>query len=192
MNLLFIAGASGSGKTAIIPALKKILGTNMSVYDFDDIGVPDDADKKWRQESTEKWLQQLTQEDKDACLLGQIVLGEILACPSAEKIGKINFCLLDVSDFERIQRLKKRNAYGADQNMLNWASWLRMHHQDPQWMQQVLKDDCWNKLNFDTWDQLINWDKKASIKILDTSLLEINQVAESVADWIHKNKKIVS
>lgn len=37
-------------------------------------------------------------------------------------IDKINFCLLDVSDFERIGRLKKRNTYGVDQNMLNWIS----------------------------------------------------------------------
>jgi hypothetical protein len=49
----FIGGVSGSGKTAIIPDLKKILGNSITVYDFDDIGVPDGADKKWRQESTE-------------------------------------------------------------------------------------------------------------------------------------------
>jgi len=53
-------------------------------------------------------------------------------------------------------------------------------------MQHVLKDDCWDKLYFNAWDQLINWDQKASVKILDTTSLEINQVAESVADWIHQ------
>ncbi|MCX7121662.1 MAG: GNAT family N-acetyltransferase [Gammaproteobacteria bacterium] len=187
-NFYFIAGASGSGKTAIISELKKMLGEGISVYDFDDIGVPHGADKKWRQESTEKWLQKLIQENKDACLLGQIVLGEMLACPSFQQTNKINFCLLDVSDFERIQRLKNRNTCDADQNMLNWSSWLRMHHQDPQWMQHVLKEDCWNKLNFNAWDKLIDWDKKANIKILDTTSLEINQVAQSVADWIHQNR----
>src|SRR5204862_6465974 len=98
MKLYFIAGASGSGKTAIIPDLKKILGDSVAVYDFDDIGVPDGADKKWRQESTEKWLQKLLSDDKDVCLLGQLVLGEILACPSAKQIDKLHFCLLDVSD----------------------------------------------------------------------------------------------
>jgi len=69
----FVAGASGSGKTAIIPDLKKILGDSIAVYDFDDIGVPDGADKKWRQESTDKWLQKLLSDGKNACLLGQIV-----------------------------------------------------------------------------------------------------------------------
>jgi hypothetical protein len=49
-------------------------------------------------------------------LLAQIVLGEIMVCPSAKKLDGINFCLLDVSDFERIQGLKKRNTYGAEVN----------------------------------------------------------------------------
>lgn len=188
-KLYFVAGASGSGKTAILPDLKKILGDAIAVYDFDDIGVPEGADKKWRQEATEKWLEKLLSDGKDACLLGQIVLGEILACPAAAKgIDKIHFCLLDVSDYERIQRLKKRNTYGADQNMLNWSSWLRMHHRDPQWMQHVLKESCWQGLDFSGWDQLSGWDTKAIITILDTTKLSINQVAESVDDWIIKSE----
>lgn len=187
----YVAGASGSGKTAIMPALQKILGDAIAVYDFDDIGVPDGADKKWRQESTEKWLQKLLTDGKDACLLGQIVLGEILACPSAKQIDKINFCLLDVSDFERIQRLKKRNTYGADQNMLNWSSWLRMHHQDPQWMKHVLTEDCWQGLDFSVWCQLVTWNSRAFVKFLDTTRLTINQVTESIAHWINqKNDQI--
>jgi uridine kinase len=76
MRLYFIGGASGSGKTAIMPELQKMLGKEIKVYDFDDIGVLDAADKKWRQESTEKWLQKLLSDDNDACLLGQLVLGE--------------------------------------------------------------------------------------------------------------------
>ncbi|MBS0185616.1 MAG: hypothetical protein JSS34_04660 [Proteobacteria bacterium] len=58
-RMYFIAGASGSGKTAIIPYLKELLGQQVALYDFDDIGVPNDADIKWRQEATEKWLQKL-------------------------------------------------------------------------------------------------------------------------------------
>ena len=186
MKLYFIAGASGSGKTAVMLPLKELLGDNIAVYDFDDIGVPEAADKKWRQESTEKWLQKLLSDGKDACLLGQIVLGEILACPSAKQIDKVSFCLLDVNDFERIQRLKKRNTYGVDQNMLNWSSWLRMHHQDPQWMQHVLKEDCWHGLDFSVWDQLMDWSSNALVKALDTTKLTINQVATFIANWINQ------
>jgi len=183
--LYFIGGGSGSGKTAIMPVLQKILGSEIKVYDFDDIGVPEGVDKKWRQESTEKWLQQLLADGKDACLLGQIVLGEILACPSAKKLDGINFCLLDVSDFERIQRLKKRNTYGADQNMLNWSAWLRRYHQDPQWEQHVIKDDSWDDLDFSSWDQQTDWPNTVTTKTIDTTSLDIKKVAEQVAAWIN-------
>ncbi|OFZ56858.1 MAG: hypothetical protein A2381_14035 [Bdellovibrionales bacterium RIFOXYB1_FULL_37_110] len=77
MRLYFIGGASGSGKTAVMPYLKELLGDGIAVYDFDDIGVPDGADKKWRQESTEKWLQKLLSDGKDACLLGFVCITKI-------------------------------------------------------------------------------------------------------------------
>ena len=43
MKLNFIGGASGSGKTAIMEELHALLGQDIKVYDFDSIGVPDDA-----------------------------------------------------------------------------------------------------------------------------------------------------
>ncbi len=185
MKLYFIGGASGSGKTAVMPNLKELLGDNIAVYDFDDIGVPDDADKKWRQESTEKWLQKLLSDSKDACLLGQIVLGEILACPSAKQIDKVNFCLLDVNDFERIQRLKKRNTYGVDQNMLNWSSWLRMHHQDLEWTSHVIQEDAASIMDFSRLPHLRSYDDVANVKILDTTNLTLHEVAQGLADWVN-------
>lgn len=181
--IYFISGANGSGKRTLIPELRKIIGDEVSVYDFDEIGVIEDPDNRWRQESTEKWLQKLLQENKDACLVGQMVLGEILACPSAKHLGKINFCFLDVDDQERIKRLKKKNIK-VNQNMLNWSSWLRMHHQDPQWTQHAIKDNCWNELDFKAWDHLENWDSKANVMTLDTSDQTIPQVAKAIADWV--------
>ena len=35
MVIYFIVGASGSGKTAIMSSLEKMLGDSISVYDFD-------------------------------------------------------------------------------------------------------------------------------------------------------------
>ena len=130
--IYFIVGASGSGKTACIEELKNQLPTYL-FYDFDDIGVPVDADKKWRQASTEKWLARYLKEiaiHPDVCLCGQMVLGEILACPSAKHLRKIKLCFLDCADKERVARMNKRGE-PANQDTLNWASWLRMHHHDP-------------------------------------------------------------
>ncbi len=185
MRLYFIGGASGSGKTAMMLHLKELLGDTISVYDFDDIGVPENADTKWRQESTEKWLKKLLSEGKDSCLLGQIVLGEILSCPSAQQIGKVNFCLLDVSDFERVKRLKKRN-YGADQNMLNWSAWLRMHHQDPKWAPDSIQEFSANVMDFGKLNQLTSYNDVADVRIIDTTDLALNEVAQKVTDWINE------
>ena len=183
-KLYFIGGASGSGKTAVMPHLKELLGDDIAIYDFDDIGVPEGADKKWRQESTEKWLQKILSKGKDACLLGQIVLGEILSCPSAKQIDKINFCLLDVRDFERIRRLKKRNTYGADQNMLNWSAWLRMHTRDPEWTPHVIQEDAASIMDFTKLSALKSYEEVANVKILDTTDLALNEVAGQLADWV--------
>lgn len=46
MKLYFIGGDSGSGKTAIMPELQKILVSEIKAYGFDGIGVPEGADKK--------------------------------------------------------------------------------------------------------------------------------------------------
>ena len=95
----FIIGASGSGKSACLKELKALL-VDYDIFDFDDIGVPDNADKIWRQETTEQWLQRLVESESPNkfCLLGQMVLGEILACPSTKKLEQINIYLLDCSD----------------------------------------------------------------------------------------------
>jgi len=116
-------------------------------------------------------------EGKNACLLGQIVLGEVLACPSSKKLTALNFCLLDVSDTERIKRLRKRNTYRVDQSTLNWAAWLRMHHHEPQWMQHVIKEHSWEGLNFSLWDKLTEWNSVAHTKILTTTYLSIEEVS---------------
>jgi hypothetical protein len=118
-------------------------------------------------------------------LLGQIVLGEILSCPSAKQIDKVNFCLLDVSGFERIQRLKKRNTYGMGQNMLNWSAWLRMHHQDSQWTPHVIQEDAAGIMDFTRLSTLRTYEEVANVKILDTTDLALHEVAQELADWLN-------
>lgn len=188
MKLYFIGGASGSGKTAIMPELQEILGSEIKVYDFDDIGVPEGADKKWRQESTEKWLKKLLSYKKNTCLLG-VILGEILACPSAKHIEEVHFLLLDVDDLVRIKRIRTRGDVPYNnQHMLNWASWLRVHNQEPLWEQHVIKDDSWDGLDFSTWEQNENWPNNVTTKAIDTTSLDIKEVAEQVAAWINDNQ----
>lgn len=48
----------------------------------------------------------------------------------------------------KLRRLKKRNTYGADQNMLNWSAWLRMHTRDPEWTPHVIQEDAASIMDF--------------------------------------------
>jgi hypothetical protein len=101
-------------------------------------------------------------------------------------LGKISFCFFDVGDFERVQRLKKRGGYSVDQNMLNWASWLRMHHQDPQWEQRVIIEGGWEGLDHSRWQALKEWDQVARVVVCDTTGLSVEQVAQGVAEIVSR------
>ena len=99
-------------------------------------------------------------------------------------------CLLDCSDFVRIERLNKRGTYGANQDMLNWAAWLRMHSVDPQWHQAVIKEACWEKMQWNRWDM---W-QKSNVKwnvthVIDSTTLSVEDVAKHIADWIASEVK---
>jgi hypothetical protein len=68
--------------------------------------------------------------------------------------------------------------------MLNWAAWLRMHHHDPAWHQSVVKDNCWNKLNFGRWDDLTSWKDFTTVTVIDTTYLNIPETAKALKAWI--------
>ena len=56
-KMYFITGVCGVGKTAIIPFLRSDLSKEeYDIRDFDERGVPEDVDKKWRIKETEYWL----------------------------------------------------------------------------------------------------------------------------------------
>lgn len=190
--IYFIIGASGSGKTVSLEPLKNLL-PEFTLYDFDDIGVPDNADKKWRQEATEEWIKKLSSGSRlnDICLLGQMVPAEIVSSPSATNLDEIHIILLDCSDEVRVQRLRKRNTYGINQNTLNWAAWLRMHCKDPTWEPDVIKESSSSHMLFSQWSQLVNWPKHVKISSIDTSFLTINQTAHSITHIIKPTVKMI-
>ncbi|MEN8237316.1 MAG: hypothetical protein ABFQ95_07245 [Pseudomonadota bacterium] len=107
-----------------------------------------------------------------------------MACPSAAQLDSINLCFLDVSDIERIRRLKNRGMGAANQDMLNWAAWLRVHHADPQWQPHVIKDNAWSGLDFSQWENLDSWKSLANVTTLDTTDMSIAQVVKALVNWI--------
>ncbi|RDI16757.1 hypothetical protein [Lentzea flaviverrucosa] len=110
--LLKLTGSSCSGKTTLARSVGDRLG-RLAVHDFDEVGVPEGADRRWRQRTTEMWVRRaLEHQDRgvDLLLTGQSPLGEVLAAPSAPLLDGIAVCLVDVSDEVRRSRLTARDA----------------------------------------------------------------------------------
>lgn len=184
--LLFVTGASGSGKTAVIPGLRKRL-PEFDIHDFDERDVPADADSRWRQEQTEFWINKAIENQrlgKDTVICGGAVYGEILACPSIHQIDHLAVCLLDCPDIVRLDRLRKFRKEAPGMDILAWAAWLRVHAVDPTWCPEVITTDSYASMRWDNWSGWERGDPRWQQAIIDTGGKKIDQITTEVARWI--------
>jgi len=154
----FITGAEGVGKSSIIPILKEKM-SELDIYDFDEVGVPENPPLQWRLDTTLHWIKiALKNQDKgiSTCIVGLCFPKEIEQYEEHKKLNDICYCLLDLSDEEREKRLHKRNTPGI--KSYNTIKELR--------------------------DELEN--TKHSKIIIDTSNLSIKETAKKVIEWIKK------
>ncbi len=186
--IFFVTGASGSGKTACMPDLARLL-PDVDLHDFDEVGVPAGADKRWRQETTDGWLRRgiaCGRSGRDLMVCGGAILGEVLACPSAPEAGAVEICLLDCHDVVRIDRLRARGTHGCTQDMLSWAAWQRVHAADPGWRPDVIRDGgapgmCWER-----WEDWRRGDPRWRVTTIDTTPLAVADVAGEIARWVQR------
>lgn len=111
MNIFFITGTSGSGKTTLLNNLKKLLPENFELHDFDEIGVPKDADEGWRKEAVGYWLNRAKtylDQDKAPVICGVIMPSEALHAPERPKDTPLNFIFIEVDDETIAERLRKK------------------------------------------------------------------------------------
>ena len=87
---------------------RRVRQAELEIHDFDEIGVPADADMAWRHRANEQWVQRALAAERDFVLAGQTPLGELLAAPSAARLDVISACLLDCDDTERLVRMRSR------------------------------------------------------------------------------------
>lgn len=184
--IFFVTGASGAGKTACMAELARRT-PGVRVEDFDAVGVPADAEKRWRQRTTEEWLRRGIAHGRagaDLVVCGTTVLGEILACPSAPEAGPLAACLLDCGDVRRVERLRARGTHGCTQEMLSWAAWLRLHAVDPQWRPDVIRNGAEPGMRWDRWEGWTRGDPRWSCPTVDSTELSLAEVAGALARWI--------
>ncbi len=130
MAIFFITGTSGSGKST----LKKYLQPELQhesyvIYDFDENGVPENADASWRQITTDNWLSQAYKnnlQQKSTIICGVSVPSEVLNSKNKPNIP-IYFGFLKISDDIITSRLKARGWNDQlIQDNIHWAHYLEI------------------------------------------------------------------
>ena len=186
--LFLIMGASGSGKSSCLPGLKRNR-PDIDWRDFDDAPVQPTSTAE-RQMMTEYWLTVAVQNQVKGIstgIAGTVVLGEVLACPSASSITTVHATLLDCADSIRIDRIRSRDglaAKAASQDMLCWAAWLRMHAVDPQWRQDVVKNQGAPEMVWERWDTRTRGDARWKVDVLDNTRLPVAETANVLSAWV--------
>jgi hypothetical protein len=198
--LFLLFGSSGAGKTFALSALRDRV-RNLVIHDFDELGVPVDADRAWRHRSNEIWLRRTLEYQArgiDLLLAGQTPLGELLATPSALLVDGISACLVDCDDETRAARLRARGeewwarAHGELDDYLGWAAWMRRHAEDPRWLPEVIvADDGLPEMRWDRWSGWQAGDPRWRVRVIDTSALRVEQVAFALAEWIGDERDLL-
>jgi broad-specificity NMP kinase len=107
-RIYFITGVCGVGKSAVIPYLKSSLNDkDYDIHDFDENGVPNNADMKWWRKETERWINFGMQNMNNG--ISTIVCG--FANPEEtvyDNNDNIKFILLDANEKTIEQRIDGR------------------------------------------------------------------------------------
>jgi shikimate kinase len=138
MQLVVLIGASGSGKTTIARAIAQRYADDVEVFHFDGIGVPSakqmiaecGSGEGWQRAKTIEWMAKLaplTRSGRGLLFEGQTRLSFLTE--GAEAAGGPAYLpiLVDCDDETRSRRLslEREQPELADENMTNWARYLR-------------------------------------------------------------------
>lgn len=173
-KIFYITGVNGIGKTALMSQLMKKLDMSVfEIHDFDERGVPDNADNIWRQSETLHWTQvgknNLT-EDLKTIICGFMKFSEILDALEKEDVeGEI--CLLDANKEIITERILGR----YDNNSESVADLNRATGKTPE---RFSSDNVWLS------SQFREQAKEAGYFIIDTSNFSPEDVGNKVIEWV--------
>lgn len=135
--IIFITGASGSGKTAILKTIEQELQDEISANYFDDIGVPSFDDmiarygstEKWQESATHAWIERLTIITDKKLVFLEGSFNPEFALSYMQKVGNCLLILICIHA-DRLVREERLNKYRnqpelATQDMENFALMLK-------------------------------------------------------------------
>ncbi len=173
-KLFIITGVNGIGKSAVIPELmSKLDSLQYVIYDFDERGVPDNADRDWRESETIHWLEVAKQNTINN--LSTLVCGFMKVSDIEQAIQKVpdiqvEVCLLDANPETISKRIMSR--YQTQESL------RELERTTGKNLEKFLGDNVWVSAKFR--ESVLNKD----FAIIDTSDKNPVEVASAIVDWI--------
>lgn len=162
-NTFFIIGANGVGKSTLLSHLRSLLPEDsFELHDFDERGVPDNADRVWRASETDYWIN-LGEENK---IKGTSTV--ICGFSKPAEIGRrAVIVLLDVDAATLEQRLRGRYQTKESLIELNRTTGKTVEKfvMDNVYVSSLLRKDC----------------EALGCPIIDTTAFSPSEVAERVS-----------
>lgn len=184
-----VTGASGVGKSTVRQRLEREFAGTVDMLELAALGVTPQWDLAWRHQMVERMVQRaLAAQAAGRSFLfcgDPVPPGEVLAAPSADKLGPIAVCLLDAQPEAQEARLTAR---GDDPSLtfahVSFAAWMRQHVVDPAHRPDVITGGGWSEMRWDRWVGRAHASPPWSATIIDTTDLAPDVVAERVAAWL--------
>jgi len=173
-QLFIITGVNGIGKSSVIPELKHTLDpASFVVHDFDERGVPDNADREWRKSETKHWV--YTAKLNLNKNLSTVVCGFMKASDISYALENVpditvSVCVLDASPDTISKRIVSR--YTASESLIELE---RTTGKTPE---KFVSDNVWVASKF---REEAN---ENGYYILDTNEKNPDQVATDIIAWI--------
>ncbi len=172
-KLFLITGVNGIGKSTLTSLLSKKLNNHIfDIHDFDERGVPTNADKSWRQSEITHWIIAATENQKiqkNTVICGFMKFAEIQnALASLGAQAKV--CLLDANDETISKRILER--YTSSESVQELE---RTTSKTPE---KFCADNVWVASQFRMEA------KELGYHIVDTSSLSPGKVCSEIIDWI--------
>lgn len=103
-KITFVIGANGVGKSSVLSEISSLLPTEkFELHDFDERGVPDNADKVWRASETQHWIS--IGEENATKGISTIIFGFV---KPQEVEGHTDIILLDADNETLEERIRSR------------------------------------------------------------------------------------